>query len=365
MSAVPRVAAVAWLESLRLRRTPTTFTLLILVPLLQVLLFGYAIRPQPATLSVAIAAPQRASVEALAQVLNRDPDVRIVAIGDVGDAVAAVRSGRARLGIEIPAMRSFAFPDAPVRPIHVVIDTSDASLAVPAEARAQALYWRYVARRARVESSEPGITVERLYNPQARADWSFIPALVGVTVMIAAIMLGAIGLAREREVGTWEALLALPTRRWEILAGKTLPFLIIGLAQGVIVLAAGRLLFDLPLRGAVWALLALLPLYAAAHLVLGQAIAARAKSQMAALQGAVAFYLPAMLLSGFLYPREAMPAWAQALGSAFPLTHFIAAARACLLRGADAAAVLSAGAPILAFLVCATIVALATGRQID
>jgi ABC-2 type transport system permease protein len=181
--------------------------------------------------------------------------------------------------------------------------------------------------------------------------------LIGAAVMIAMIMLGTLSLARERETGTWEALLVLPIGRLDVLLGKLGPYVLIGTVQGGAVLTLAVMLFDLPLRGAVPALVALLPLFAAAHLVLGYAIAARAQTQIAALQGAVAYYLPAMLLSGFLYPFEGLPGWAQAVGNCFPLTHFIRACTGTLLRGEDWTAVATHAWPIAAFLVVATFIA--------
>jgi ABC-2 type transport system permease protein len=169
-------------------------------------------------------------------------------------------------------------------------------------------------------------------------------------VMIGMIMLGSLSLAREREGGTWEALLALPLRPVEALVGKLLPYAVIGTLQGILVLGIGIAAFDLPTRGNVVALIALLPLFTLAHLTLGYAIAARAATQLAALQGAVAFYLPAMLLSGFLYPFATLPRWAQVLGDVFPLTHFIRAARGALLRDDNAVVVLTHAWPIAAFL---------------
>lgn len=272
----------------------------------------------------------------------------------------------ALIGVELYEQPSFANPTAHIRPARIVIDTSNATLVAAAVPTIESAYWQALAARNEITDSGPGYRIERLYNADARADWTFLPALIGVTVMIAMIMLGTISLAREREGGTWEALLALPIAPAEALIGKLMPYVVIGTVQGLLVLGAGLWLFDLPARGSVGALVALLPLFAAAHLVLGYAISARAATQMAALQGAVAFYLPAMLLSGFLYPFETLPRWAQAIGTVFPLTHFIRAARGALLMGWDTADVLTQGAPIMVFLAGAVIAALAAqARRLD
>ncbi len=350
MSAAHRIAAVAAAEWTRLRRTRVALTLLLVVPLLQIILFGTAIRPD-AAVNVAVAAPTIGNAEAAAKALRMQPNIAVAAVGLSGTAEALVRSGDVVIGVEVPETRSFANPFAKVRPLRIVVDASNAALTSAATARIEAVYWRTLAERADVAG--PGLAVERLYNPEARADWTFLPGLVGVTVMIAMIMLGALSLAREREGGTWEALMILPLSGSEVLLGKLMPYVLIGTVQGIAVMAAGVWLFALPLRGSLLALVAILPLFAAAHFVLGYAIAARAKTQIAALQGAVAFYLPAMLLSGFLYPFATLPGWAQAIGNIFPLTHFIRAAAGVMLRGEGGAAAIMHALPIAAFLAAA------------
>ncbi|WP_277754294.1 ABC transporter permease [Sphingomonas glacialis] len=355
------------METLRMLRSRTTFTLLIFVPAMQVLLFGYAIRPVPPRIGVAIAAPTAAGAGRVARAIERMPGVTMTGAPlKPGGAASAVREGRALIGIEVPSLRSFANPTQARVPLRIVVDATNAGLTGAAVSGIEAAYWRSLAEQADAVDSGPGLKIERLYNPEARADWTFLPALIGVTVMIAMIMLGALSLARERESGTWEGLQALPVWPVEMLLGKLLPYVLIGTMQGLLVLGVGIALFALPMRGSVVALVALLPLFAAANFALGYAISMRARTQVAALQGAVAFYLPAMLLSGFLYPFETLPNWARWIGTLFPLTHFIRAARGALLHGDGAAAVLAHGWPILAFLIAASAVALlARSRSID
>ncbi len=354
MIALRRLSAVAYVELLRLLRAPTSFTLLLLVPALQVLLFGYAIRPDAAQVRVAVSGPVASTVSEVADRLAKTSGLTIVLrSAKPGAAASAVQNHSALIGVEIPAAASATGPQTAQQPVRVTVDATNAGLTNTAVARIEASYWKRQAEQLQIADLDPtpGIAIERLYNPQARADWTFLPALIGVTVMIAMIMLGSLGLARERETGTWEALLGLPISPGQMIVGKLIPPVIIGTVQGVLVLSAGAALFDLPMRGSIAALILLLPLFAAAHAAIGQAIALRAATQLAALQGAVAFYLPAMLLSGFLYPFETLPPWAQTLGSVFPLTHFIRAAHGAVLRGDGAAAVLAHGLPMLALLI--------------
>ena len=359
MSSQRRILAVARVELLRLLRSRMSITLLLIVPAMQVLLFGYAIRPTAASVSIVIAAPSATKGNEIADALAKEPGLRIVASAlPPGQAEAMVRSGKALIGLEIPELRGFGEVHFVQKPLRIVVDGANAALTAAAVPRIESAYWREIVVRAEVENNGPGLKIERLYNPDSRADWTFLPSLIGVTVMIAMIMLGSLSLAREREGGTWEALLAMPVRPLEALLGKLLPYVALGTVQGISVLAIGIALFDLPVRGSVAALLLLLPWFAAAHLVLGYAISAHAATQLAALQGAVAFYLPAMLLSGFLYPFETLPQWAQVIGNCFPLTHFIAAAQGAMLRGAGAVEVLAHGAPMLVFLAVVTALAL-------
>ncbi|MFM9852194.1 MAG: ABC transporter permease [Sphingomonadaceae bacterium] len=358
-----RIGAIAWLEALRLMRFRLTFTLLLVVPVLQVILFGYAIRPEGGAVSVVIASPTALSAKPIVDELTKQPGFRVLMpVRPPGGAEAAVRRGDAIIGIEIPELPSFANPTAR-GPARIIVDGVSPALSASAAARLEARYWQQLAQRA--DAGGPGLRVERLFNPEARADWTFLPALAGVTVMISMIMLGSLSVSREREGGTWETLMSLPVSPDEVLIGKVLPGTLMGTAQGIFVLGIGFWLFDLPMHGSVIALVALLPLFAAAHLVIGYAISVRAPTQLAALQGAVAVYLPAMLLSGFLYPFETLPRWAQIIGNAFPLTHFIRAAHGGVLRGEPAAMVLSHGGPIImAILVVGLIARFAHARTV-
>ncbi len=346
--------AVSRVELLRLLRSPTSFTLLLLVPALQILLFGYAIRPTSAAVAVAIAGPPAGQAD-IAR-LARDAHLTLVAQNlRPGGARAMVEAGKASIGIELPI--------EPFAPVRAVIDASDPNLTAVAEQKVSAIYWQALAERNEVADIGPRLQIDRLFNLDARPDWAFLPALAGTIIMISMLMLGTLSMARERETGTWETLASLPVGRVALLAGKTLPLALVGTAQGVIVVGLSILLFDLPVRGSISALLVLFPIFASAHLILGQALAARARTQLAALQGAIAFYLPAMLLSGFLYPFSTLPVWAQWLGNLFPLTHLIRAAREATLRGGDAGAVLLQGASIVMFLAVTLLAALAQYRS--
>ncbi len=356
--------AIARVELLRLLRSRMTFTLLMLVPALQLVLFGYAIAPSSRLVTVAVAAPSLGEADNFVSQLSREPHVSIVAqSGHPGTAEALALSGMALVGVELPVRRSADNPDVPVLPIRVTIDASDAPMAETAILRIEAIYWRQRAEAAR-DGERPALHIKKLHNPDLRDNWTFLPALSGVTMMIAMLLLGCLSIAREREGGTWETFLTLPIHPLAAVFGRLLPGTVIGTVQGISVILIGHWLFDLPLHGNVMALFfVMVPLFAAAHLALGQAISARAASQLAALQGAVALYLPAMLLSGFIYSLDAMPHWAQHLGALFPLTHFIRAARGVLLRGDGALAILASSWPVALALITAIGLTLLAGRS--
>jgi ABC-2 type transport system permease protein len=181
--------------------------------------------------------------------------------------------------------------------------------------------------------------------------------------MISMLMLGALTLVRERERGSWEALLATPIDAVDALVGKLTPYVLIGVLQGAIIVGLAKLLFGLPPAPGIAALLVGLPFYAGAHLILGFALSALAESQMQAVQGAVFFYLPSMLLSGFMFPFEGMPSWARSLGEILPLTHFVRASRGVLLKGEGIALVTHEMWPVVLFASCVTVLALFAYRR--
>jgi ABC-2 type transport system permease protein len=350
VSVLRQIAALACRECIILSRQRIAFTLLVLVPVIQVLLYGYAIRPTASDLRVAVAGPGGATQEEVAKILSREPGLKVAAGAlPMGEAEAMVRERRADIGIELPEAKSFADPFAKGGPARVIADGADVALTAAAVPALEAAFWREIVSRSDMAESGHSIAVVRLHNPDRRSDWTFLPGLVGVIIMIGMTMLGSLSLARDRESGRAEALTMFPCPGWAMLAGKLLPWLVVGSLQGGAVLAIGTVLFGLPLAGSAGAMLVLIPLLALAHLALGQLISLRSASQLEALQGVVAFYLPAMLLSGFLYPFQALPGWAQVIGNLFPLSHFIRAAQGATLRSEPVWDVLAYGWPIALF----------------
>src|SRR5271168_2763799 len=355
-----RMLAVAHVEVLHLVWDPTTVSLILLVPAIQIVLFGYAINLDPKHVPIAIAGDHGRKAEKVRATIERTGYFMIVADGlRPGIAERMVAEGKARVGIELPAANSDS--DILAGQPRIVVDAVDPSAVRPALAALENAYWQQIAELYAI-GPVPSPDVKWLYNPEGRTSWTIVPGLAGVVVMISMLMLGALTLVRERERGSWETLLATPVDAVDALAGKLSPYVIIGTLQAGVVIWIARLLFDLPIRGDLFALLMAVPLYSAAHLILGFALSALAESQLQALQGAVFFYLPSMLLSGFIFPFQAMPMWARVIGEALPLTHFVRATRGVLLKGDGASLVVSEMLPVALFALVAAVIALAAYR---
>lgn len=330
-----------------------TLAIVFAVPALQILLFGYAVRFQPRDVPIAIAREQAQPQGFLIHAITETGLFRVVADGlSPGGAAGLVAGHRAAIGIEFPSD-----PEAGSGLIRVVIDGTDPETVRPAMLALEATLLR------ETQTPRLPLRVDWLYNARGRSTWAIAPALSGVIVMITMLLLGALTLARERERGTWEALLATPVSGLDALIGKLSPYLVLGTAQAAVVVLVAHALFALPMRGSFGTFLWAAALLALAHLVLGFALSARAETQVQAIQGAVVFYLPSMLLSGFIFPFTGMPRWAQLIGEALPLTHFVRAARDLLLRADDSWLVAQEMWPVAVFAGAAAVLAIHAYRR--
>jgi ABC-2 type transport system permease protein len=320
----------------QLRSDRTTISLLFLVPAMQLLLFGFAIRPETARIPIAIAVADTAQATQLANTINATNHFEIVANGlPAGEAEKKLRRGDVLIAIEMPKLADFD-DEAPQQNVRVLADMSNPAATGPALQALEAGYWKRIATIATLgRTGGLKVEIERLYNPEGKSAWAFAPALIGVSIMVSMLLFGALSTHRSYNPAD--------------ILGKLLLYAGFAVMQATLVLTLSHFLFAFPIGGNIAALLAIVPLFAAAHVLLGFLIAARSVRPMQAVQSAVAFYFPAMILSGFLYPFEAMPRWAQIIGEALPLTHFIRAARAGLLRSAEASVILGHAWPILLF----------------
>ncbi len=358
-SMLSRVLAIMQIEWLHIARDRPTRSLLALVPVVQLILFGAAVNPDPRHIPIAIAGGTDGTTGRALQVISDSDHFAVVASGLApGGAALLVERDDALVGIELPPPARFDDPDADPP----VVDATDPSTVRPALAALESAFLRRALADERF-GGPPPIDIEWRYNADGRTSWAIMPGLAGAVVMISMLMLGALTLVRERERGSWEGLMATPVTAGEVLLGKLLPYLAVGVLQSAAVVLLAQFLFALPIRGSLVILLAAAALAAAAYLAVGLAISAAAQSQLQAVQAAIFLYLPSMLLSGFMFPFEGMPGWAKALGNLLPLTHWVRAARGVLLRGDGAALVAREMWPVATFAALAAIAAVIAYRR--
>jgi ABC-2 type transport system permease protein len=347
------MAALARIEALRLLVDRASIGLILIVPAVQLVLFGYAVNLTPKNIPIAIAHSCNRYAEPVGRAVANTESFRLIPQDPrIREPSQYISTRHALVVVDCPA------GELP----RLIADASDPSAVRPAVAALGGALLETVLRTA-FPFAPSASKVQWLYNPDARTVWSLAPGLVGVIVMITMLMLGALTLVREREQGSWEGLLATPITAVDALLGKLTPYIVVAMAQAVVVIALAKLLFDVPMLGNVTALVVASAVFALAHLTLGFALSALAQSQIQAIQAAVFFYLPSMLLSGFMFPFEGMPGWAQSLGNALPLTHFVRSARGVLLKGYGAREVIAEMWPVAVFAVGAAFVAVAAFRR--
>lgn len=328
-------------EVFHLLRDRQTLAILLLMPLVQVVLFGYALRTDIRDIRLAVVdpAPDHASL-ALRQRFAGGELFRVVATaptiaaleplfqrGAIDQAVVFEHDFAARLGRGEPA------------PLLVITNTADPNTGGTMQAYAAAVVQDYERELgARGGGVQIDVETRMRFNPTLESVNLFVPGLIALVLTLVSAMMTAISLAREKERGSLEALLVSPLRPWQIIVGKVIPYLVLGFANVLTVLAAARLVFDVPFRGSVTLLLAECMLYIITSLALGTLIAARTSSQRAAMFGAlVGLLLPSMLLSGLVFPLASMPEWLRPASAIVPARWFIAIARGIMLKGAGLA----------------------------
>lgn len=338
-----RPLVIAWKELLQLRRDRLTLAMMLALPVVQLLLFGYAINTDVRHIAMVVYdQDDSARSRDLARSLEATGfyDLRGRASG-YDDIDRALRSGDARVALVIPPRYGADVASGRATRVQLVADGSDPQVVSSATNTAASL----VAARsgelllARLAASgvlpEPPIELEPSvrYNPDLRTAIYVVPGLIGVILTMTMVMLTAMAIARERERGTLEQLIVSPVRSVELMVGKIVPYVIIGYVQMAVVLLLGRLVFEVPITGSLPLLFALTFFFIAANLALGLFFSTLAKTQQQAMQMSFFFLLPNILLSGFMFPFEAMPRPAQWLSQGLPLTHYLRIVRGLVLKG--------------------------------
>ncbi|MCC6994055.1 MAG: ABC transporter permease [Deltaproteobacteria bacterium] len=341
-----RALIVAWKELRQLRRDRMTLGMMIALPLMQLLLFGYAINTDVRHIPTVVFDQDRSAA-------SRDLVRSLVATGfyDIAGEVRgydevsrALRAGKARVAIVIPPRYASDLTTGKTARVQLVVDGSDPQTVASAtntaaslvSARAAHLLVARLARGGAGPALEPlSLEPNTWYNPDLRTAVYIVPGLIGVILTMTMVMLTAMAIARERERGTLEQLIVSPVKNLELVVGKILPYVVIGYIQMTLILLAGHLVFDVPIMGSLALLYGMAFVFISANLGLGLFFSTLARTQQQAMQMSFFFLLPNILLSGFMFPFEGMPRPAQLLAQGLPLTHFLRIVRGLTLKGSD------------------------------
>ncbi len=367
-----RFRAVLTKEFVQMRRDRITFAMMIGVPIMQLLLFGYAINTDPRNLPTLI------------EMVDESPMARAVVMGmessgyfDVTGVVSsqaegdfALRAGTANFVLVIPEGFERDLIRGRSPQILLDADASDPAAAAGAMGSLSGIVQTAInqtltgaVRQAPPAPPAFSVVVHKQFNPEGDTNTNVIPGLLAIILSMTMVLITAVAIVREREKGTMESLLATPVRPAEVMLGKILPYVLVGYVQTVVFLIAAKLLFNVPFLGDKFAFFAGFNLYIIVNLALGFMISTVARSQMQAMQLSFFTLLPTILLSGFMFPFAAMPQWAQTLGSAMPATHFLRLVRKVMLKGAGFAEIAPDMMAIGLIMLVITAIALRRYRQ--
>jgi ABC-2 type transport system permease protein len=329
-------------EFIQLRRDRLTFGMIVGIPIMQLILFGFAINTDPRHLPTAIISADHSDLTRSLIAAMRISEYFDI-VGELPNEEAgraALAQGRVQFVLNIPAdfTRRVLRGERPA--LLVEADATDPT----ATGMALASVGQFFQTVARKDLTGPlaflaggqapfEIRVHRLYNPEGITHYNIIPGLMGVILTMTMVMMTGLAITRERERGTMENLLAMPVRPIEVMAGKLIPYIAIGLIQSTIILLAARLVFQVPFAGNIITMYLGALLFVAANLTVGIAMSSLARNQLQAMQMTMFYFLPSMMLSGFMFPFQGMPKWAQFIGNLLPLTYFNRLIRGIFLKG--------------------------------
>lgn len=366
--ALSRTFAVMAKEFTQLTRDRLTYAMILVMPVAQLLLLGYAINNDPKHLPTAVMVQDqgrfsRSILSALTE--TGYFDLKYV-VRSPAELDRLVTEGKAQFAISIPGdfTRRVVRRDRPA--ILVEADATDpaatggalaALAALPTQALSHDLKGAIAPPKAPDAPFE--VVVQRRFNPEGVTAYNIVPGLLGVILSMTLVLMTALAVTRERERGTMETLLATPVRPQEVMAGKLAPYVLVGLIQAGFILLLARGLFDVPMAGGWDAFILGLLLFIVGSLSLGFLISTVARTQLQAMQMSFFYMMPSILLSGFAFPFAGMPVWAQAIGSVMPVTHFLRIVRGSLLKGEGLVGSLPSIVALALFVVAATAIALA------
>jgi len=334
------LGAILFKEFISVLRDPMTLFFMLFPPLIEMIAFGYALDNDVKHMAMAILNEDRTveSRQFLDRFVNTET-FRIVGEVQTVDALAAeIRKGRAYVGLQIPPHFTRELRAGHPARAQLLIDGSNSTTALQALNTALSVALTQSVEMMMRESGRHVVPIEvrpqMLYNPTMRSPNFFVPGVIGVVLQIGTTFATAMAVVRERERGTLEQLLVSPLSRWGLMLGKLIPYLCIGMLMALLLFGIMRFVFAVPISGSLVAIFLSTFVYVFALLSIGLLVATKAENQMQALQMTMAFILPSVFFSGFIFPRETMPWIFYAIGAALPTTYFIALMRAIILRGA-------------------------------
>jgi ABC-2 type transport system permease protein len=337
-----RLGAVVRKEFIQMRRDRLSFAMMVAVPLVQLVLFGYAINFDPRGLPTAVvSADDSALTRSFVAALQTSGYFKVTdRPATVAEGERLLELGRVQFLLEIPAGFSRALVRGERPALLLAADAADPTasgnaLAAIGELGAAALRHEL---KGTLASRAPGgtpfeVRLHRRYNPEGITSYNIVPGLMGVILTMTMVMMTALGVTRELERGTMENLLAMPVQPLEVMIGKIAPYIVVGYVQVVVILLGAHFLFGVPMLGSLTLLSSCVLLFIVASLTVGITFSSIAQNMAQAMQMSFFFLLPSILLSGFMFPFRGMPGWAQAIGEVLPITHFLRIVRGILLKG--------------------------------
>ncbi len=364
-----RLLAMIFKETLQLRRDRLTFAMMLVIPIMQLVLFGFAINNDPKGLPSAVLFADRSEItrSIVAAIGNTGYFKFVREAATEAEANGLLQRGDVQFVVTIPSDMTRRLVRGETAQIAVEADATDPAttgnaLAAVDRAVAGALGRELTGPLAALKGKDGPVevVVHRRYNPEGVTRYNIVPGLLGIILTMTMVMMTALAVTRERERGTMENLLAMPVRPVEVMIGKIVPYIVIGCVQVTVVLLAAKALFAVPLAGSLVLLALATLLFITVNLAVGFTFSTVAENQLQAMQMSFFFLLPSILLSGFAFPFRGMPEWAQAIGEALPATHYLRVVRGVMLKGAGAGEV--AGEMIALALILLAVSAVALSR---
>ena len=368
----PRFWAVVVKEFIQMRRDRLTFGMMVGIPMIQLILFGYAINSNPKHLPTAVYAADdspfaRTVIWSLHNSSYFDITREAHSAAEIRDLLA---QGRVQFAVTIPVDFSRKILRGEKPDLLLEADATDPTAVGFAMAAVSDLATAIIDRdltgpltKLRAGAPPFNLVIHQHYNPESISQYNIVPGLMGVMLTMTMITITGLAITRERERGTMENLLSTPAHPGEVIVGKIVPYIMVGYVQVILVLLAARYLFDVPVLGSVVLLFGLVLPFIVANLAVGITFSTIAKNQLQAVQMAFFFFLPSLLLSGYMFPFRGMPGWAQDVGECLPLTHFLRIVRGILLKGNGLADCGPDLWPIAAFLVVVLAIGVKRYRQ--